>query len=89
MSNLPDFKQHCEAACIKLWGEPDRRTSKELRWNGGDAYGARTYDIRKHVWYDAGAERGGSIFDLIDYIENKPKRPKGGYRGAEFFKRWQ
>ena len=89
MSNLPDFKQHCEAACIKLWGEPDRRTSKELRWNGGDAYGARTYDIRKHVWYDAGAERGGSIFDLIDYIENKPKRPKGGYRGAEFFKTWQ
>src|SRR5262249_28667038 len=42
-SRLPDFAQHCEAACIKLWGEPERRTKNELRWNGG-----RIYTISKH-----------------------------------------
>src|SRR5262249_49835056 len=62
---------------------------KELRWNGGDAYGVRTFNLKMRAWYDHGQKRGGSTLDLIDYIENKPKRPKGGYRGAEFFKTWQ
>ena len=35
--NLPNFNSCCEAACIKLWGEPDKRSNKELRWNGADA----------------------------------------------------
>jgi hypothetical protein len=30
MSALPDFSQWCEQARIKLWGEPDKRTQKEL-----------------------------------------------------------
>jgi len=38
MSNLPDFKDYCEEACRKLWGEPTSTTTKELRWNGGDEY---------------------------------------------------
>jgi hypothetical protein len=25
-----------------LWGEPDNRDRKQLRWNGADAYSART-----------------------------------------------
>ena len=55
-TDLPDFKIFCRDACIKLWGEPDRETPKELRWNGGDAYSVRTFNPRKQVWYDAGAE---------------------------------
>jgi len=33
MTNFPDFKQYCEAACRRLWGEPDHKNKKELRWN--------------------------------------------------------
>jgi hypothetical protein len=38
MDRFPDFSQHCEAACIKLWGEPQLRTPKQLRWSSDDAY---------------------------------------------------
>jgi len=86
MSDLPDFKQYCEPACIKLWGEPDKRTKKELRWNGSDAYGARTYDLRKHVWYDAAADRGGSTLELIAYNKGLPNEK---LRGQAFFEMWK
>jgi hypothetical protein len=32
--DLPNFRDFCEAACVKLWGEPDSRNVRELRWNG-------------------------------------------------------
>src|SRR5262245_13516381 len=86
MINLPDFKQYCEPACIMLWGQPDKRTNKELRWDGGDAYSARTYTISKHAWYDHGAERGGSTLHLVDYHKGRPKRE---LRGAAFFDVWR
>jgi predicted P-loop ATPase len=86
MINLPNFKDYCEAACVKLWGEPDSRTKKELRWNGGDAYSARTYSVRKRAWYDHGQERGGSTLDLVDYAKGRPKRE---LRGAVFFETWR
>jgi hypothetical protein len=76
MTTLPDFKQYCEAVCIKLWGEPDKRTRKELRWNGGDAYSARIYTTSKHAWYDHGAERGGSTLELVAYAKGKPAGEK-------------
>jgi hypothetical protein len=86
MINVPDFKQYCEPACIKLWGEPDKRTRKELRWDGGDAYSGRTYTISKHAWYDHGAERGGSTLELVDYHKGRPKRD---LRGKVFFDVWR
>jgi hypothetical protein len=84
--NVPDFSQHCEAACIKLWGEPDRRTSKELRWNGADAYSAKTFNCRKRVWYDAGQQRGGSTLELVAHAKGEPAEK---LRGTAFFNAWQ
>jgi hypothetical protein len=84
--NRLDFRQYCESACIKLWGEPDKRTKKELRWNGGDAYSTRTYTISKRAWYDHGAKRGGSTLDLVDYHKGRPKRD---LRGSVFFDVWR
>jgi hypothetical protein len=85
-SNLPDFKSFCEAACIKLWGEPDHKTKKQLRWNGGNAYDARTFDVRKRVWYDAGQQRGGSTLELVSHAKGEPACE---LRGAAFFEAWQ
>src|SRR5262245_34894149 len=85
-SNFPDFKQYCEAACIKLWGQPDSRTKKELRWNGGGSNDGRSYDIRKRSWYDHGAQRGGSTLELVDYAKGRPKRD---LRGKVFFEVWR
>jgi Protein of unknown function (DUF3631) len=84
--NFPDFSQHCEAACIKLWGEPDWRTPKQLRWNSADAYGARVYSVQKHAWYDHGQQRGGSTLELVDYAKGKPKREA---RGKAVFNLWR
>ena len=50
--DLPDFRALCEAACIKLWGNPSKRDSKELRWDGADAYSAKTFSLAKRTWYD-------------------------------------
>jgi putative DNA primase/helicase len=86
MSDLPDFAQFCEATCIKLWGEPQLRTPKQLRWAGDDAYGARTYDTRKHVWYDRGAQRGGSTLELVAYSKGLPDEK---LRGHAFFDMWK
>src|SRR5262245_46771590 len=85
MTELPDFSGFCEAACIKLWGEPDQRSKKELRWNGDDTYSARTFNPRKKVWYDAGQHRGGSTLELVAYATGKPAEP---LRGAAFFETW-
>src|SRR5215831_15130194 len=85
MSNLPNFEDYCEAACKKLWGEPDTKTKKELRWNGGGSNDGRSYDIRKRIWFDQGQERGGSTLDLVDYTKGRPKRP---LRGKAFFEAW-
>jgi Virulence-associated protein E-like domain len=86
MSDFPDFKAFCEAACIKLWGEPDRKTKKELRWNGADNYGYRTFNLREKVWYDADQQCGGSTLELVAYAKGKPAEK---LRGAAFFEAWQ
>jgi putative DNA primase/helicase len=89
MSALPDFSQFCEAACIKIWGEPQLRTPKQLRWSGdkGDnGYGARTYNVSKRTWYDHGAGRGGSTLELIAYSKGKPDEK---LRGRAFIDMWK
>jgi putative DNA primase/helicase len=87
--SLPDFNAYCREACIKLWGKPDRETTKELRWEGGGGYGWRTFDIRNRIWYDAGAQRGGSTLELARYAKNKPPLKKGELRGKLVFETWQ
>src|SRR5262249_7111992 len=87
MSNRPDFNQFCEAACIKLWGEPSHRSRSELRWNGADGYSVRTYSIHKHVWFDHGAKRGGSTLELAALAMGWP--PDRPARGADFYVVWQ
>jgi hypothetical protein len=86
MTPLPDFSAFCEAACIALWGEPDSRDRKQLRWNGHDAYSARSYSVRKKAWYDHGEDHGGSTLDLVDYAKGQPKRK---LTGAAFFEAWR
>jgi hypothetical protein len=86
MTNLPNFREYCEPACIKLWGQPDNRTAKELRWNGGDAYSVRTFNLHKRAWFDHGQRRGGSTLDLVDYAKGREKRE---LRGAVFFEVWR
>ena len=89
-SDFPDFKSFCEDACLRLWGKPDRSTTKELRWNnGGDAYSARTFNRRKGVWFDAGAQCGGSTLELARYAKSKPPLKKGELFGKLFFEAWQ
>jgi hypothetical protein len=85
-STLDDLRQYCEAACIKLWGEPDKRTTKELRWNGGDAYSAKTFNRHKRAWYDHGAKRGGSTLELVAYAKGKPAEK---LRGKAVFDTWR
>jgi predicted P-loop ATPase len=85
MSNLPNFKAYCADACVKLWGEPDRRTSKEWRW-GNDSYSYKSFDLLKRCWYDASAKCGGSTLELAQLARGRPVEP---LRGAEFFTAWQ
>ena len=87
MNDRPDFGAYCRDACVKLWGEPDRETPKELRWNGGDAYSVRTFNPRKQVWYDAGAKCGGSTLELARLAMGKPPLEK--LRGADFIEAWR
>ena len=82
---LPDFRALCESACIHLWGEPDKRDRKQLRWNGADAYSARTFSLAKRAWYDHGEWRGGSTLDLVAYSKGQPKQE---LRGQAFFDAW-
>lgn len=77
-----NFKDLCEEACITLWGEPDKRDPKELRWNGHDAYSAKTFSLKKRTWYDHGAQRGGGLLDLVAYSKGQPKQK---LRGKAFF----
>jgi hypothetical protein len=85
MSSMPNFEAFCQDACIKAWGQPDHKTKKELRW-GTDSYNYRTYDIRKHVWYDAGAQCGGSTLELVAHVKGEPGKQ---LCGAAFFEAWQ
>jgi hypothetical protein len=84
-SSFPDFSTFCQDACIKAWGEPNRRTKSELRW-GDDSYNYRTYDVRKRAWYDAGAQCGGSTLELAEFRKGKPIKD---LRGARFFEAWK
>jgi len=84
--SFPSFDAYCEAACIKLWGQPDSRTKKELRWNGSGSNDGRSYDTFKRSWYDHGAQRGGSTLELVDYAKGRPKRD---LRGKVFFEVWR
>jgi hypothetical protein len=47
MIRVPNFRDFCEAACIKLWGEPNKRTPKELCWHGSNSYDGKTFDRKK------------------------------------------
>src|SRR5262245_57194363 len=87
MSALPDFNSCCEAACIKLWGEPNHRSGNELRWNGADGYSPRTYSFAKKVWYDHATQRGGSTLELAAFAMGWPKDKP--IRGADFYAVWQ
>ena len=84
---LPDFPALCESACIKLWGEPTSRDRKELRWNGADAYSAKTFSFKKKAWYDHGARWGGSTLDLVAHEKGQPKQEK--LRGKAFIEAWR
>jgi putative DNA primase/helicase len=94
MTRLPDFITPCKDACIDLWGKPDRETSKQLRWaNGSGSYATdyKSYDLKKRLWYDAAAERGGNdVIDLAAYARNEPREKKGEKAPrAAFYARWQ
>jgi hypothetical protein len=89
MSALPDFSRDCEKAVLKLWGDPDRKTPKQYSWKGNGAYSRRTYDPRKHVWYDAGLGCGGSTLELIYVHRHGKPPPESGVRGKDFFACWR
>jgi putative DNA primase/helicase len=84
-SDEPDFAGLCEQACIAVWGNPDKRDRKELRWNGHDAYSAKTFSLKKRVWYDHGEQRGGGLLDLVAYSKGQPKQK---LRGKAFIDEW-
>jgi putative DNA primase/helicase len=60
---------------------------KELVWNGGDEYSRRTFNLSKRVWYDAGAQRGGSLLELARHAQGLPPLEK--MRGQDFFDAWR
>jgi hypothetical protein len=84
-ANLPDFRGLGEQACVTLWGKPDKRDRKELRWNGHDAYSAKTFSLKKRMWYDHGEQRGGGLLDLVAYSKGQPKQK---LRGKAYFDAW-
>jgi putative DNA primase/helicase len=87
VSNFPDFSQYCEKACRKLWGEPTRATKKELIWNSdGDDYSGRTFNKAKNIWFDRGANVGGSTLELVAYSNGGLN---GKLRGERFFEVWR
>jgi putative DNA primase/helicase len=86
MTTISDLKRYCQSACVNLWGEPDQRTKRELRWNGGDSYGYRSFNLRKRSWYDAGAQLGGSTLQLAAYALGKVTKP---LRGPDLIAAWQ
>ena len=85
MINVPNFEDFCESACVRLWGEPDKRDHKELRWEGHDAYSIRTFSLQKKVWFDHGQKRGGSTLELVAYSKGQTKQK---LRGETFFETW-
>jgi hypothetical protein len=83
---LPNFRDFCERACIKLWGQPSKRGQKELRWDGVDGYSGKTFSLAKRAWYDHAAGWGGSTFDLVAHAKGFPKQ---GLKGQAFFDAWR
>jgi putative DNA primase/helicase len=83
--DLPNFKAYCEDACTRLWGKPDKRNPRELRWDGPDAYSVKTFSLKKRSWYDHGAGWGGSTLDLVAYDKGLPKQD---LKGKAFFETW-
>jgi hypothetical protein len=75
---LPNFRDFCEQACISLWGEPDKRDRKQLRWNGADAYSGKTFSLTKRAWFDHAEQRGGSTLDLVAHSKGQPKHELKG-----------
>jgi len=73
MSALPDLHSFCEAVAIKIWGQPQLRTPKQLRWGCSNGYGGRTLDLKKGVWYDRDYDRGGSTLELLAYDKGLAK----------------
>jgi Protein of unknown function (DUF3987) len=57
-----DFSAFCEAAAVKLWGEPSHKTDRELRWGN---HGSRSLDRCSGVWFDHEANEGGSTVELL------------------------
>jgi hypothetical protein len=86
MSTLPDFRAYCEKACVACWGEPDRRTTKYLRWDGSSYDDYKVFYFQKRQWHDAGAKCGGGTLELAQYARG---RPVDTPRGAEFFEAWR
>jgi hypothetical protein len=82
---LPKFADYCEAACIKLWGEPNKRTARKLLWDGADDYGGRSFDLQKKTWYDHGRKCGGSTFELLDHERGQEPQKR---RGKAFIEAW-
>jgi putative DNA primase/helicase len=87
MSGLPKFKDYCEAACRKLWGAPNHSTPRELRWNGADAYSAKTFNRSNKLWFDHGAGWGGGLLDLLAHEAGEPKRRD--LKGPAFYEAWR
>jgi hypothetical protein len=86
MSNFPDFRAYCEKACIAYWGEPDRRTTKYLRWDGSSYDDYKLFYFQKRRWHDAAAKCGGSTLELAQYARGRPVETP---RGPEFFEAWR
>jgi hypothetical protein len=87
MSDLPNFRDYCEEACRKLWGQPSSATARELRWeNRADAYATKTFDRGQKVWFDHGAGWGGSTLELVAHSKRQPKPEK--LRGKAFIDTW-
>jgi hypothetical protein len=87
--DLPKFKfeNYCEKGCLIFWGKPDHSTARELRWDGPDGYGARTFNRQKKVWFDHGAGWGGSTIELICHARGGPKPER--LRGKAFIDAWR
>jgi putative DNA primase/helicase len=85
-ADLPNFRDCCEQACVTLWGNPSSRDRKELRWNGHDAYSAKTFSFKKRAWYDHGAGWGGGLLDLVAHAKGQRKQE---LKGQAFFDAWR
>jgi putative DNA primase/helicase len=90
MNDVPDFSVYCEAACRFYWGEPDRKSFKDLCWGRRDGYGGKTYNLKKKRWYDAEAKCGGGTLQLIAFEQGwMDVKGKPDARKQRFFDAWR